>query len=99
MTDFVLTASAEADVREIFRFSRRSWGEAQAQDYVMGLFSTFQLLAENPKAGRMRNELSENLRSFPHRIHVVFYVEHEHSVAIIRVLHGARDLSQAVGFE
>lgn len=99
MTGFVLTASAEADVREIYRFSRRSWGEARVQDYVSGLFSTFELLAESPKAGRMRNELSENLRSFPHRIHVVFCVEHEQSVAIIRVLHGARDLSQALGLE
>jgi toxin ParE1/3/4 len=96
---FVLTQSAEADIREVYEFTRLRWDEGQADAYLMGLFATFELLGKHPKSGRMRGDLSEGVRSFAHRIHVVFYLEHDRSVAILRVLHGARDLPNALGPE
>jgi plasmid stabilization system protein ParE len=36
-TGYVLTAAAEADVREIIRYTRKQWGDAQVRSYVTKL--------------------------------------------------------------
>lgn len=42
--------------------------------------------------GRLRDELTEGLRSFPVGRYVIFYRIVQDGVEIVRVLHGARDL-------
>ncbi len=56
------------------------------------LKNVFKLIAENPKIGRDRPELSEGLRSFPAGSYLIFYRIWAREVAIVRVVHGARDL-------
>jgi toxin ParE1/3/4 len=45
-----------------------------------------------PELGRLREELSPRLRSFPVGRYVIFYRPMENRIEIARVLHGARDL-------
>jgi toxin ParE1/3/4 len=52
------------------------------------------MLADNSKLGRERPELSEHLRSFPEGNYLIFYREWAGRIAIVRVLHGARDLDE-----
>lgn len=47
--------------------------------------------------GRLRGELATGLRSFPVGRYVIFYRALSNGIEIVRVLHGARDLS-ADGF-
>ncbi len=49
-------------------------------------------LADAPQAGRLREDLSQNLRSLPVGNYVILYRPHADGVIVIRVLHGARDL-------
>ncbi len=49
-------------------------------------------LADNPFIGRPRDALQPDLRSFPVRPYIIFYRTTEHTIDIIRVLHGARDI-------
>jgi toxin ParE1/3/4 len=58
------------------------------------LIKRFELLADNVKIGRERPELKEDLRSFPEGNYLGFYREWAGVVAIVRVLHGARDLDE-----
>ena len=53
---------------------------------------TTQTLADNPRLGRRREELSDDLRSLPVGNYVILYRPHADGVIVIRVLHGARDL-------
>jgi toxin ParE1/3/4 len=55
------------------------------------------MLAENPKSGRERAEIKQDLRSFPEGNYLIFYREWAGIVAIVRVLHGARDLDEMFG--
>ncbi|WP_245311401.1 type II toxin-antitoxin system RelE/ParE family toxin [Bradyrhizobium pachyrhizi] len=55
--------------------------------------NAFQTLAENPRAGRQRSELGRSIRSFPVGNYVLFYEAFPNGVEIVRVLHGARDIT------
>ena len=52
----------------------------------------FEMLVENPLAGRARLDLASDLRSFPVGSYVVFYVPLPDGVEIVRVMHGHRDI-------
>lgn len=51
------------------------------------------LLAASPDIGRQREELARDLRSFPVGNYVIFYRPRKDGVELIRMLHGARDIS------
>ena len=49
-------------------------------------------LASNPRLGRTREELSPGLRSLVFESYVIFYHPMPNGVAVVRVLHGVRDI-------
>jgi toxin ParE1/3/4 len=49
---------------------------------------TFDMLAETPFAGRPRNELAKDLRSFPVGNYVIFYIPAPDGVEVVRVMNG-----------
>ena len=54
----------------------------------------FELLAEQPRMGRLRPEFGPGVRSFTVESHVIYYRD-EGDVLIARVLHGRRDQAAA----
>ena len=64
-----------------------------ADGLIDAIGQTAQLLAQRPLMGRAHPELAAGLRSFPVGRHVVFYLPHPEGVELVRVLHGARDIS------
>lgn len=68
---FRFTERAEKDVDAILSYTMATWGEAQTDAYVAGLFHLIELISENPALGRVRSELADGLRSFPYREHLV----------------------------
>jgi toxin ParE1/3/4 len=87
------TRRADEDLKEIYRYTRRMWGRAQAVRYIRVLDQRFKALANNPLSGMAREELQpEGLRSFVHGDHVVFYQQQPYGVLIVRVLHGRQDV-------
>jgi toxin ParE1/3/4 len=53
----------------------------------------FELLAANPTIGRLRPELTEQLRSWNLHRFVIFYFAAEDGINIARVLHSSMDIS------
>ena len=53
-----------------------------------------ELLAEQPRMGRLRPEFGAAVRSFTVENHVIYY-RHDADVLIARVLHGRRDQAAA----
>ncbi len=96
MANYVVTLSAERDIDEILRYIAIDDLDA-AIAFFDRLIGRFEMLAENPKAGRDRTELKHDLRSFPEGNYLVFYREWAGIVGIVRVLHGARDLDALFG--
>jgi toxin ParE1/3/4 len=69
---------------------------ARADHFLDMLEEKIHLLASSPRIGRMYPELGDNLRAFPVRDYLVIYREATSSVEVVRVLHGARDIENAL---
>jgi toxin ParE1/3/4 len=93
MANYIITPNAEKDIDEILLFIANDNVDA-AITFNDRLINCFELLADNAKIGRERPELKEDLRSFPEGNYLIFYREWSGIVAIVRVLHGARDLDE-----
>jgi toxin ParE1/3/4 len=52
----------------------------------------FEMLVQNPLAGRERPDLRRDLRSFPVGNYVIFYVALSDGVEVVRVMSGRQDI-------
>ncbi|MBV8918044.1 type II toxin-antitoxin system RelE/ParE family toxin [Bradyrhizobium sp.] len=52
----------------------------------------FEMLAQNPLAGRQRVDIQRGLRSFPVGSYVIFYVPLPDGIEVVRVMHGRQDI-------
>jgi toxin ParE1/3/4 len=82
---------AEFDIRLIWRFIADD--NMKAADGVLDRIDrAFDMLAENPMAGRARSELRMDLRSFPVGSYVIFYVPVSDGIMVVRVMSGRQDI-------
>ena len=91
MNPYRVSDAARSDLDEIWSYIAQDNPDI-ADGFVRSLISRFPMLAEMPEAGRQREELAPELRSFAIGNYVIFYRPIENGVEIVRVLHGARDL-------
>lgn len=82
---------------DIYAYTEETWGEPRAVSYLYGLYEIFDHIGRHPLMGRLRPELGEAMRSFPHGAHVIFFMPWQGEVAIVRVLHGAVDFDSLFG--
>jgi toxin ParE1/3/4 len=91
MAGLLLTQQAETDRIGIWAYIAAD-SETAATRFLQAMDARCQLLAENPMAGRSRNELAQRLRSIPFGNYVIFYRPMSDGIQVIRILHGARDV-------
>lgn len=91
MASYIKSVKADVDLLEIWSYLSPNGFDA-ADKFLDALEETFEFLAQNPFAGRARDELQKGLRSFNHDNYLVFYRVMRDRVEIARVLHGRRDL-------
>ncbi len=82
-----VSTQAEADIDSIAEYTKDTWGEIQADSYLMKLEDGFELLARNPLIGRSCDQIRRGLRRYEIENHVAFYVPLRNGVLIVRVLH------------
>ena len=92
MPRILIRRLASIDLADIWDFIAED-SQARADSFLDRLDQIFNSMAGNPHIGRAREELSQNLRSFPFGHYVIFYLALPDGIEIVRVLHGARDLS------
>jgi len=65
-----------------------------AADRLIDQFdTTLSVIASAPNMGRKVEELAPNLRSFPIGSYLIFYRPIEDGIQLIRILHGALDIT------
>ncbi len=92
MSDWFLSYDADEDLQDIYLYSVENWGEDQARRHLDELFDLFDHIGRNSEMGRQRPELGEGIRSFPHVSHIVYFMSWQSEIAILRILHGSRDI-------
>ena len=81
---------ADADLDSIWSYIAAD--SVKAADHLLDrIGGVFEMLVQNPLAGRERSELTKGLRSFAVANHVIFYFARPNGVEIVRVMSGRRD--------
>src|SRR5690606_5806716 len=74
MPKYILSTKADKDQDDIADYTLETWGEKQAQEYIVGLVACLEKIAETPDIGRDASEFSPNLKRFNYKAHSVFYM-------------------------
>lgn len=86
-----VTPRAREDLKNIGRYTERTWGKTQRNSYLKGIEARFHWLAENPLSGKHRTDICEGYFSFPEGQHVVFYLIGNQCIDIIGIPHKEMD--------
>jgi len=74
MSGYRLAAPAREDLAEIWEFIAEESGEARTADRAVdAIIERLVMLADNPRAGRVRGEIGSGVRSFPAGAYIVYY--------------------------
>ncbi|MFN7102258.1 MAG: type II toxin-antitoxin system RelE/ParE family toxin [Pseudorhizobium sp.] len=87
MPEFRLTQQADRDLLDIFIYGLEVFGTLQAERYGDGLHACLQLLADNPRMGRLAPALGEQVRRHEHQSHVVLYEEDTYGILVLAIVH------------
>ena len=89
-----ISPAAERDLGDIWRYSHRTWGAAQADRYTDGLLLRFEWLTQNRPLWRPRDDIQPGLFSCAEHSHVIFFRASREGLEIVRVLHGRMDVKR-----
>jgi len=92
MNKIHLRPLAEQDLNNIWLYSFKNWGEAQADHYLDQLSKAIELLESTPLMSRERLEFIPPVRIHHHASHLIIYVAFESGIDLIRVLHESMDI-------
>lgn len=93
MIDFVLSDAAEADLREIIRYTRKQWGDTQVRRYIAGLEQGMARLASGQGTFKDMGVLYPALRMVRCEHHYVFCLPRENTPAlVVAIFHERMDL-------
>lgn len=77
---------AERDIKNIWLYSFKNWGEAQADKYYDELSKAMNLIAENPHIGIACDYIRKGYRQLHVNRHMIFYRLTAKKIRIVRVL-------------
>ena len=84
---YKLRQSAREDIKKIGRYTLKKYGMAKRNEYLLGLESQFESIAEMPLKARQRNDIREGYYSSSYKRHVIFFCIHNEYIEIMGVLH------------
>lgn len=88
---YVLTEAAEADLRDIIRYTRAQWGDEQVRDYVAKLTRGFDRVSQGH--GKDMSALYPKLQTLHCDHHYIFCLPRDDGPAlIVAILHERMDL-------
>ena len=88
---FYKRRQVDLDLDSIWSFIAAD-SETAADRQIARIVEVFEMLMQNPRAGRERPELQKHLRSFPVGSYVVFYIPLPDGIEIVRVMNGRQDI-------
>jgi toxin ParE1/3/4 len=86
-----LTPAAVQDLSSIWDYTADRWGPGQAEIYVGELRGAIERVADRPDRGRPCDEIRAGYRRYAIGSHLIFYVETDTTVDVVRILHQRMD--------
>lgn len=95
MLPLVISPAARRDLIEIGDYIALD-NRPRAASFVAEIEAEFSRIAEQPQRFTSRSDLAAGLRAARHGRYLIFFVETNREIHILRVLHGARDVAAAL---
>lgn len=92
----ILLPKAREDMREIWRYTFKTWSDIQASRYIASLNTSFDAIEAMPEIAREHLEFSPPVRIHPSGKHLIVYVIGQQKVEIARVLGARTDWRKAL---
>ena len=87
-----VTPRARQDLKNIGRYTLKTWGKEARDAYLHAMERRFSWLAERPDIGKHRPDVQEGYYSYRQGSHVVFYLIRENGIDIIGIPHQRMDV-------
>lgn len=94
MSQYRLTPAAQRDLSAIWDFTQTRWGARQAETYLNEIRAAIERVSEDPRRGRVCDEIREGYRRYSIGSHLLFFIERADGVDIIRIVHQRMDPSR-----
>jgi toxin ParE1/3/4 len=94
MNNYRISSLAYDDLEQIFLYIAERNLEA-ARKLLKEMTKQFDLAARNSSIGSARDEFMVGVRMFPYKKYNIYYFRTEAGIEVFRVLHSARDQSEA----
>lgn len=93
MPRLIYDPRAVHDLSEIWRYIAMD-SISRADSWMASIERTVQKLGALPHMGRAYSDLGKNIRGLPFGRYLILYSPLKDGIAILRILHGARDLNR-----
>lgn len=93
-----LTPKASQDLEDIWYYGYHHFGEEQADRYINHISGIFQILSEN-NIGTPRAELGEHIRVLPLERHMIYFLQTDYDIIVIRILSQHQDAVRHLNWE
>ncbi len=94
MPGYTLSPAAQGDLSEIWDYTAKHWGEAQAERYARSIQATCEGLSDGTLVGLSAEDIRAGYRKIAAGSHVMYYREREGTLEIVRILHRRMDVSR-----
>jgi len=91
MDAYRLSKECKVDISDIYEYAIETFGLNQAQEYLISLQDLFKTLSENANMGRDASEFYPSLKRFAYKSHMIFYIQSESGVFVVRTLSQSMD--------
>ncbi len=99
MPGFRLSVKAREDLKSIGRYTEKTWGRDQRNQYLASLDSAFRALATEPQKGLACDDIRAGYRKYRVGRHYIFYRTGPGGVDIIRILHERMDVGSHLEYK
>ncbi len=93
MNRYKISQLAEQDLENIWVYLAQN-NQIAADKQIANILNRLPILAQFPDIGQVRDDLVEKLRSFPVKPYIVFYIQLDDGIEIVRILHHSRDIDR-----
>ena len=88
MIKYCLTEEAKEDLRRIYEYGYKEFGESLADEYFHSFFEAFIKIAESPLIYQSVDNIRLGYRSCPHRSDVIYYRINHDTIEIMAIIGG-----------
>ena len=94
MAKVLFTPLATEDLQQIWNYLEEVAGVKFANKFLIEIRDKCLMLTEFPELGRFRHDFILNLRSFPFKKYVIFYMPIDDGIDVLRIIHSSRNIEQ-----